>query len=126
MERRQIEQLLGELYAARVRGDLDALCRIFSKDAKFQIAGASHEKPVVIHANGMSEFRPWLALLIKTFRLIDQTTLSTLIDGERAAVHWRVHIHSRITGAMVLTELIDLVEVGDGQVTSYTEFFVPR
>src|SRR5271170_258248 len=126
MERRQIEQLLGELYAARVRGDLDALCRIFSKDAKFQIAGASHEKPVVILANGMSEFRPWLALLIKTFRLIDQTTLSTLIDGERAAVHWRVHIHSRITGAMVLTELIDLVEVGDGQVTSYTEFFVPR
>jgi len=40
-------------------------------------------------------------------------------------VHWRADIHSRITGAVVSTELIDLIEVRAGRILSYTEYFVP-
>jgi ketosteroid isomerase-like protein len=36
-----------------------------------------------------------------------------------------VDIHSKITGALVPTELVDLIEVRDGHIVSYTEFFVP-
>jgi ketosteroid isomerase-like protein len=41
-------------------------------------------------------------------------------------VHWRAKVYSRISGTTVLTELMDLVEVRDGRVASYIEFFVPR
>jgi ketosteroid isomerase-like protein len=51
--------------------------------------------------------------------------LSVVIDGDRAAAHWRVDIHSKITGVVVPTELVDLVEVSGGRVTSYREFFAP-
>ena len=125
--RAEIERLLLELYAARVRGDLAAVCATFTNDANFQVAGASsNASPVAMKALGVNEFRPLLAIMIKSFKLSEQTVLAMLIDGAKAAVHWQAKIHSRITGTTVLTELMDLVEVRDGRIASYTEFFVPR
>jgi ketosteroid isomerase-like protein len=63
--------------------------------------------------------------MLKTFKLSRFQMLSVTIDGARAAVHWRVDIHSKITGVVVPTELVDLVEVSDGRVTAYREFFAP-
>jgi ketosteroid isomerase-like protein len=37
-----------------------------------------------------------------------------------------VNIFSKVTGATVLTELVDLLELRDGRIQSYSEFFVPR
>lgn len=120
-----IQQLLQHLYAARVEGRLDSLCSLFAADARFRIAGASDGKPIAIVATGAGEIRPWLQVLLKTFRLSNHEILSTIIDGERAAVNWRVDIHSKVTGAVVATELVDLIEVREAQITSYREFFVP-
>jgi len=126
-ERVEIERLLLELYAARVRGDLAAVCATFTNDANFQVAGASSTaSPIAMKAVGVAEFRPLLAIMIKSFKLSEQSILSMLIDGAKAAVHWRAKVHSRITGTTVMTELIDIVEVKDGRIASYTEFFVPR
>jgi len=125
-DRLEVERLLRELYAARLGGDLEALCRTFAKDARLDIAGTSYATPMAIRAAGLGEIRSWLALLVKTFQLGDQEILSMIIDGEAAAVHWRARIRSKITGATVLTELIDVVRVRDGRIASYTEFFVPR
>ena len=125
-DRPEIENLLRELYGARARGDLDGVCRTFSNDATFQIAGANHASPISIAAVGINEIRSWLTLLIKTFQLQDHTIFSMIIDGTRAVVHWRARIYSNITGITVLTELVDLVEIRNGRIGSYTEFFVPR
>ena len=67
-----------------------------------------------------------LALLIKTFKLTDLMILAMIIDGARAKVHWRVNVRSRITGATVPTELIDIVEVRDGYVVDFNEVFMPH
>jgi ketosteroid isomerase-like protein len=125
-DRLEVERLLRELYAARLGGDLEALCRTFAKDARLDIAGTSYASPMAIRAAGLGEIRSWLALLVKTFQLSDQEILSMIIDGEAAAVHWRARIRSKITGATVLTELVDVVRVSEGRIASYTEFFVPR
>lgn len=126
MGRTEIAHLIQELYAARLRGDLEAVCRSFSADAKFQIASASQASPVAIKATGVDEFRPLLALLIKTFRLRDLTIRSIIIDGAQATVHWQANVRSRITGATVATELVDVVEVRDGCIVNFNEGFVRR
>jgi ketosteroid isomerase-like protein len=41
-------------------------------------------------------------------------------------VHWRAGVHSRITGTMALTEFVALVDIRDGRIASYLEFFVSR
>jgi ketosteroid isomerase-like protein len=125
-DRIETDRLLHELYAARVRGDLDGVCKTFSHNAKFRIAGTSHGSPIAITAIGANEIRQWLSLMIKSFQLTDFAIQSIIIEGAKAAVHWRARIHSRITGATVFTELVDLVQVGEGRIASYTEFFVSQ
>ena len=119
------ERLLSELYDARAAGALEPLCALFGPDALFKISGSSDGKPIAISARGTQEVRSWLAVLVKTFRLTRHEIVSMVIDGDRAAVHWRASIHSRITGASVPTELVDLVEVRAGRIGSYVELFVP-
>ncbi len=126
MDRLKIDRLLRDLYAARVRGDLDAVCRSFLNDARFEIAGASHASPIAVTSVGVDKFRPLLALMIRTFKISDQSILSIIIEGLKAAVHWRATIHSRVTGTTIETELVDLIEVRDDHIASYIEFFVPR
>ena len=123
--RLEVEHLLRELYAARLAGDLERLCRTFVADAKLAIAGASYAMPMAIRASGLVEIRTWLALLVKTFQLGEQEILSMIIEDASAAVHWRCRIRSKITGVSVLTELVDVIRVREGRIASYTELFVP-
>ena len=125
MNRLEVEKLLEHLYAARTEGQLDRLTVLFAADATFRIAGASDGKPIAISARGSAEIRTWLAVMLKTFKLSRFQLLSMVIEGTRAAVHWRVDIHSKITGVVVPTELVDVVEVSGGKVSSYREFFAP-
>ena len=85
-DRLDIERLLRELYAARVRGDLDGVCRAFTNDATLQIAGAGNVSPIGVKSSGVVQFRSLLGLLIKSFKLSEQTILSIIVDGEKAAV----------------------------------------
>jgi len=126
MGRTQIDRLLRELYAARSSGDLERVCRVFAADAKFQIAGASEAGPAGIKANGIREFRPLLAFMIKTFKLGALTIRTMEIQEDQATVRWQADVQSRITGATVPTELIDVVEVRDGKIVNYNEVFMPR
>jgi ketosteroid isomerase-like protein len=125
-DRQRTEQLLRDLYAARVSGDIAAVYEKFSPDARFRIAGASHSTPVAVTAVGAGEYRPLLAIMIKTFKLSEEDIVSLLIDGSKAAVHWRAKIFSRLTGTTVLTELVDMIEIRDGRIGSYVEFFAPH
>jgi ketosteroid isomerase-like protein len=118
-----IETRLQELYAARTRGDLAAVCACFCDDAVLRFAGAGGDHPVSIAASGAAQFRSLLSLMVKSFKLSEFTVLATLVDGARACVHWRARIHSRITGTVVLTEFMDLFEMREGRIASYTEFF---
>jgi ketosteroid isomerase-like protein len=124
--RTDMEQLTEELHAARIAGELDRLSRLFAEDARFRIAGTSDGKPIAITTAGLAGIRPWLSMLVKTFRLTGYELHSRVIDDRRAALHWSADIHSKITGVSVPTELVDLVEVRERRIVSYIEFFVPR
>ena len=125
LDRLQVEQLVRELHTARLAGDLERLCALYADEARLRIAGSTDGKPIAIAAIGSAEIRPWLSVLVKTFRLTQYTLLSLSIDVPRAAAHWRVDIHSKITGVVIPTELVDLIEVRDGRIASHIEFFVP-
>ena len=112
-DRLQVEQLLRELHAARLDGNLERLCKLFSPDARLRIAGSSDGKPIAIAASGIGQIHSWLSMLLKTFRLSRYRLLSLTVDGSRAA------------GVMLPTELVDLVEVREERIAAYTEFFVP-
>jgi ketosteroid isomerase-like protein len=125
-ERAIAERIIQELHAARVAGDFAAMCRLFSEQGHFRIAGASADKPIAISADDLASFRPWLGMLVKAFRINDYQLLSLVVEWPKATAHWRADIFSKITGVSVPTELVDLIELKDARIVAYSEFFVPR
>ena len=125
-ERADAERIIRELHAARVGGDLPGLCRLFADQGRYEIIGASADKPIAIRTTGIADLRPWLAMMVKVFRLSNYALLSLVVEWPRATAHWRADIYSKVTGVTVPTELVDLVEIGEGRVLSYIEFFAPR
>ena len=102
------------------------MSQLFAASGSFSIAGASADKPIAIHESSLARFRPWLAMMVKVFRLSDYALLSLVVEWPQAAAHWRVNIHSKVTGVTNATELVDLIEIRNGQIVNYREFFVPR
>jgi ketosteroid isomerase-like protein len=120
-DRGGVEKVLREVYEARVRGDLDTIGRIFADNARFEVAGSSQVSPIPARVEGAG-IRPLVAQMIKTFQLSDLRILSMVIEGTKAAVHWRVKVRSGVTGETADTQLFDLLEVKDGRITSFVEF----
>ncbi|HMK84888.1 MAG TPA: nuclear transport factor 2 family protein [Steroidobacteraceae bacterium] len=125
-ERAAAERMVRELHTARLNGDLAGMCRLFADHGRFEIAGASADKPIAIRAEGIAEFRPWLAIMTKVFRLSDYRLLSLIVEWPKLAAHWHTNIYSKVTGVTVSTELVDLMELRDDRIQTYSEFFVPR
>ncbi|HEX4240509.1 MAG TPA: nuclear transport factor 2 family protein [Steroidobacteraceae bacterium] len=125
-ERVVAERLIRDLHAARVGGDLAGMCRLFADQGRYEIVGASADKPIAIRANGLAEFKPWLSMMVKVFRLSSYDMLSLVVEWPRATAHWRTDIYSKVTGVTVATELVDLFELSNDRILSYTEFFAPR
>ena len=82
-ERIVVEQMIRDLHAARVAGDLQAVCRLFAEHGSYRISGASADKPISISADGIGALRPWLSMMLKVFRLSDYELDSLVIEGSR-------------------------------------------
>jgi len=118
-DRGEIERIVREAYAARRDGDLDALSRIFAESAEFRLTGSG---PLAISATGAKQFKHVVQELITVFEWLDQTILTIIIEGSRAAVHWRGTIRSTATGETVETELVDIFRIENGRIASLIEF----
>ena len=125
-ERIVAQRIIEKLHAARVAGDLAGMCALFADTGRFQILGASADKPISIQAVDLKGFKPWLAMMVKVFKIHNYAVLATVVEWPRATVHWRADIYSKVTGATVHTELVDILEVSEDRILSYTEFFAPR
>ncbi|HEX6830879.1 MAG TPA: nuclear transport factor 2 family protein [Methyloceanibacter sp.] len=121
-ERQAIEDLLEEFYAARVRGDLDAVVNLFAANATFQVAGTDEASPMPTLVKGNSGIRDLMRGMLANFEVSDFTVLEMLIDGPSAAVRWQATFMYTKTGRMFATELADFITVANGKVVSFIEF----
>ena len=124
-DRIEAARVITSLHAARIAGDLAGVCGHFAGHGRFEILGASAVNPISISADGLESFRPWLSMLVKVFRLSNYELLSLVVEWPRACAHWRADIYSKVTGITVRTELVDLVELREGRIVAYKEFFAP-
>jgi ketosteroid isomerase-like protein len=121
-DRQTIENLLEELYAARVRGDLETITRLFAANAIFQVAGTDDASPMPTLVKGSAGITSLMQGMITNFEVSDFTILEMLIDGPSAAVRWQATFHYTRTGRMFATELADFITVAGGKVVSFIEF----
>ena len=117
-----IEKLIKDAYAARVAKNLDAVMTFFAPDATFQFAGSPAASPAAVRATGVADLRTTFAALIAAFDILELTLLTSVIEGDKAAMHWRVKVRHNPTGEVHETELLDLWTIADGRATSFVQF----
>ncbi len=122
MQRGEIEKTIRDAYAARKKGDIDAILKFFTEDARFQLAGAYTASPVAVQTAGTGQLKAALTAMVGIFEWLEQDIQTVIIEGEKAAVHWRGKIRSTLSGETVQTDLVDLVEMRDGRICSFIEF----
>jgi ketosteroid isomerase-like protein len=120
-DRATIEKTLREAYAARCRGDAEAIYKMFADDVHYEMSGSRDASPVAARVEGTPGFRQMLGQQIKIFEMSDPQILNMVIEGNKAAVRWRAKVRSTVTGQTVTTELFDFIEFKDGKIASFVE-----
>jgi ketosteroid isomerase-like protein len=121
-DRKTIEAVIDRCYAARQKGDLETLMAAFDQDAVFELAGSTELVPAARAARGHQDIRTTMTGLMEAFDFIDRDIISTVIDGERAAVHSRVTIKYVPADRTFTTDLIDSFHFKDGKIVELIEF----
>jgi ketosteroid isomerase-like protein len=123
MTRDQMLKVIGEGYAARMRGDVDGILAAFTPDAKFTLNAAPPQACVAVDTKGCDGMRAALGELVDAFEFQKLDIVDSVVEGSKAAIRIRFTVRSRATGRTAVTESLDLIEFRDGKVASYTQFF---
>ncbi len=112
-------QIIDGAYAARVRGDMATLASFFTPYTSYRMVGEPSMLPSFPLSGPAEATTPVLLDLIQ-FHEIER--LDALVEGNRAAVRWRVTASSG-GGPAVTTEIFDLWELTeDGRAVSLVQF----
>jgi len=121
MDRAEFLQTIDSLYAARKAGDKQALAAYWAPDAVFRIAGEAKLMSAAVPA-GTEGAKETVEALIDKFQFHALERLNAVVEGNMAAIHWRVTFS---TGgcAPLTTEICDLWTIrDDGKVVSLLQF----
>lgn len=113
--RASIEAILDKAYAARRDSDAPAAAALFADDGKFGANGAPH-------AESHSERADALKSMFAAFEVVGFEQYCRIIDPPRAAVYWRGKFRAQ-NGKVGETDILDLIEVKDGRISTLTTFF---
>lgn len=119
-DRDRILAAIDEAYAARTRGDKEALARFWAPDATFRLAGeGSLLDPL---PKGAAAAGPAVGELIDLIRFHDYRRLEAVVEGSRAALRWRISC-SIDGGPVETTEISEFWEFDEeGRATSLLQF----
>jgi ketosteroid isomerase-like protein len=118
-DRDTILQTIEAAYDARTRGDREELATYWAPDATYRLVGAE-----TLHGieGGANEANAAIGTLISLFQFHEVERIATLVDGNQAALHWRVTFTSGDSEPATV-ELCDLWDVtDDGKLKSLTQF----
>jgi uncharacterized protein (TIGR02246 family) len=122
MDREAVKALIEKAYEARRTEDMEGMIAVFHQDGKFQLAGSQVATATARIAQGHRELRKTLAELIADFQFVERDIISSLIDGDRAAVHSRVKLRFIPKDRTVTTEVLDLWKVENRKIVELVEF----
>jgi ketosteroid isomerase-like protein len=121
-DRATIEALIKQGYAARERGDVDAIIACFRPDGRFHLVGSPQAASICGLAAGHAELRAAMGALVANFEISQRDFVAILIDGNRAAVHSRVKARHVPNDKIVTTDILDLWTFENGEIVEILEF----
>jgi len=113
--RETIESILDVAYAARQRQDHEAAAACFTEDGCYKANGG-------LGTTNRAEQHTAIKATFEQFELLSFTQHCRIIDPPPAVVHWRGMFRAK-NGQVGDTDILDLIEVRDGRISSLITFF---
>jgi ketosteroid isomerase-like protein len=121
MTRNEYERLIHTFYESRLANDADACLAHFSPTASFRLigtplppGGAPPPSPDAVRRQVHDMVHTW------EWKAFDLQSIA--IDGDRAAVYYRLTTAFKPTRDILTTDVVDLMTFANGKVTSFIEF----
>jgi ketosteroid isomerase-like protein len=118
--RTAVLRVIDAAYAARIRGENETIAAMCAPDAQFELAG---EKSLLEgFPAGPAAFGAAVTQLIDLVQFRSVARVSAVVEGRRAAVHWRatICVAGRPPVETYLFDLWDVTE--DGKIAALVQF----
>jgi ketosteroid isomerase-like protein len=122
MERSEFEQFLRDFYRARLANDLERCLAFFTPESTFQMVGTGERAPAEGAKDAWAALRDQVAELIAAWDWKAQEFHDLILDGDRAAVRYRLTTIFRPSGERVTTEIVDVLRVSGRKVLELHHF----
>ena len=119
---RATKALIRDAYAARHRGDLDAVMGFFHPQCRYRLVGGPAVAETFMQPDGLDAVREQMAGLIATYVFSNVEELGLTVDGDRAILHWRADVACKPSGRSGHFEIVDIFTIVDGKIASLTQF----
>jgi uncharacterized protein (TIGR02246 family) len=107
--------LIEQAKAAWTARDADTLAQLFSQDGELIVPGQRWQ--------GQAKIREEIAKFAQQYTDVSITIQQILIDGNRAAVEWHYEDTEKSTGQRSHVDDAIVLEVKDGRISSWREYF---
>jgi ketosteroid isomerase-like protein len=117
-----IRKIVRSTYEARNRGDLDGTMASFADDVVYEFYGQGTGLPSM--ANEVRT-KPAVQRIIKelmeNFRFTDWREISFVVEGEKAALHWRATVAFAQNGRSEKFDVFDFFTFRDGKIVDFRQ-----
>ena len=117
-----IRKIVRSTYEARSRGDLDETMASFADDVVFEFYGQGTDLPsMASEARGKAAVQRIIKELIDNFRLSDWQEVSLVVEGSKAALHWRANVTFTQNGRSEKFDVFDFLTFRDGKIVDFRQ-----
>jgi ketosteroid isomerase-like protein len=90
----------------------------FSDDAVFEMNARGLGAPGMgAPMEGKAALRQAMGELIRNFKFSDWSEIALIVEGDKAALHWRAKVTSTPNGRSVVLDVMDLITLRDGKIS---------
>ena len=118
----EIREIVRSTYEARSRGDLIGTMASFADDVVYEFYGQGTGLPsMATEARGKPAVQRIIKELIDNFRFSDWQEVSFVVEGEKAALHWRANVTFTQNGRSEKFDVFDFLTFRDGKVVDFRQ-----
>jgi len=96
--------------------------QFFSAQSKFRLAGSANASSIARASDSLSAIRDQVTELVRVWTWKDMEIYNRVIDGDTAAVRYKLTTVFNPAGEVITTEIVDVVKVSERKVVEFHQF----